>query len=100
GLIKTKNGKINLEQSKAISYGYGDVWLNLKGREPSGLIKSEKQYEEVRKEIIDKLMLTKIDGQVPFKYVWKREDIYTGKYLSVAPDLLIIFKKGWQAARN
>jgi predicted AlkP superfamily phosphohydrolase/phosphomutase len=100
GLVKRKNGKIDLEKSKAISYGYGDVWLNVKRREPSGLIKPGKQYEEVRKKITDKLMLTKIDGQVPFKYIWKREDIYTGKYLSNAPDLLIIFNKGWQAARN
>jgi len=100
GLVKTKNGKIDLEQSKAVSYGYGDVWLNVKGREPSGIIKPGKQYEEVRKEIADKLMLTKINGQIPFKDILKREDVYTGKYLSNAPDLSIIFKKGWQAARN
>jgi len=100
GLVKTKNGKIDLKQSKAVTYGYGDVWLNVKGREPSGFIKLGKQYEEVRKEITDKLMRTKIDNQVPFKHVLKREDVYSGKYLSDAPDLQIIFKKGWQAARN
>jgi predicted AlkP superfamily phosphohydrolase/phosphomutase len=100
GLVKTKNGKIDLEQSKAVSYGYGDVWLNVKGREPSGFIKPGKHYEEVRKEITDKLMLTKIDNQIPFKHILKREDVYSGKYLLDAPDLQIIFKKGWQAARN
>jgi len=100
GLVKTKNGKIDLEQSKAVSYGYGDVWLNVKGREPYGFIKPGKHYEEVRKEITDKLMLTKIDNQIPFKHILKREDVYSGKYLSDAPDLQIIFKKGWQAARN
>lgn len=41
-LTTTKSGKIDLEKSKAVSYGYGDIWLNVKGREPKGTINPKK----------------------------------------------------------
>ena len=98
--LKVRNGKVDLERSKAVSYGYGDIWLNLKGREPNGQIKPGKEYESTRNEIINELKKIRVDGEKPFKDIKKREDIYWGTYLSEAPDLTIIFNVGWQAARR
>jgi len=100
GMLKVKDGEINLEQSKAVSYGYGDIWLNVEGREPNGVITPGRKYEEVRKDIADALLKLEVDEKYPIKAVKKREDIYWGPYLNEAPDLLIFFRCGWQAARN
>jgi len=100
GFLKMRNGKIDLERSQAVSYGYGDIWLNVKGREPTGLIELGREYEAVRKEIANELNETQIDGQRPFKDVKRREDVWWGNYLSEAPDLTIFFNVGWQAARR
>lgn len=100
GFLKTKNRKIDLENSKAVSYGYGDIWLNVKGREPHGLINPGEEYELIRNEITCKLKKIEIRGEVPWKDVKKREEIYWGNYLCNAPDLLIVFNSGWQAARH
>lgn len=100
GFLKTKNGKIDLENSQAVSYGYGDIWLNVKGREPYGLINPSDEYKSMRDEIIYKLKKIRINAEKPWKDVKKREGIYWGNYLRNAPDLLIIFKSGWQAARH
>lgn len=100
GFLKTKKGKIDLENSKAVSYGYGDIWLNVKGREPHGLINPGDEYESTRNEIIYKLKKIRINGEAPCKDVKKREEIYWGNYLRNAPDLLKIFNSGWQAARH
>lgn len=100
GFLEVKDGKIDMQNSKAVSYGYGDIWLNVKGREPHGLINPGEEYEAIRNEIIHKLEKIRINGETPWKDVRKREEIYHGNYLNNAPDLLIIFNVGWQAARR
>ncbi|GAF87265.1 unnamed protein product, partial [marine sediment metagenome] len=100
GFLKTRNGKVDLEKSKAVSYGYGDIWLNIKGREPNGIIDAQGEYEESREEIINDLENLKIDRTYPIKQVKKREQIYWGPYVGGAPDLVVFFNSGWQAARR
>jgi len=100
GFLITNSKKINLEKSQAVSYGYGDVWLNVKGREPKGLIDPTENYEAVRTEISNQLKKIEIDGEKPIKNVKKREELWWGSYLKDAPDLTIIFNAGWQAARQ
>jgi len=100
GFLITNSEKINLEKSQAVSYGYGDVWLNVKGREPKGLIDPTGNYEAVRTEISNQLKKIEIDGEKPIKDVKKREELWWGSCLKDAPDLTIIFNAGWQAARQ
>jgi predicted AlkP superfamily phosphohydrolase/phosphomutase len=100
GFLVTKFGKIDVEKSKAISYGYGDIWLNVKGRESKGIIHPGNEYETMRNEIIEYLKTITVDGEVPIKDVRKREELWWGTYLNEAPDLNIIFNIGYQAARQ
>jgi predicted AlkP superfamily phosphohydrolase/phosphomutase len=100
GMLKTNDGKIDLEKSKAVSYGYGDIWLNVKGREPRGILRRGREYEAAREEIIQTLESLKINGEKPIKRVEKRENIYWGSHVNEAPDLTAVFNRGWQAARH
>ena len=100
GMLKIRDNKINLKKSKAVSYGYGDIWLNLKGREPHGQVSLGKDYEKTREKMTNDLQKIKIDQKYPIKMVRKREQIYWGPYVNEAPDLLVFFNKGWQAARS
>jgi len=100
GFLTTNSGKIDLEKSQAVSYGYGDIWLNVKGREPKGFIEPTKDYDNIRVEISNELKRIEIAGEKPIKDVKKREELYWGAYLKEAADLTIIFKAGWQAARH
>jgi len=100
GLLTTREGKIDLVKSKAVSYGYGDIWLNVEGREPKGIIHPGAEYEEARKEIIKTLENLEVDNEHPIKKIGKREEIYWGPYVNEAPDLTIFFNSGWQAARS
>lgn len=99
GFLVTDSGKIDLEESRAISYGYGDVWLNVKGREPKGLINTE-DYNGLRTEISNELKKIEIDGKKPIKDVKRREELWWGVHVDKAPDLNIIFNVGYQAARH
>ena len=100
GFLQTSNGKVDLERSKAVSYGYGDIWLNVKGREPNGIVERGKDYESLREKIIDMLERLSIDNTRPVKKVMKRESVYWGELLKEAPDLITFFNVGWQSARR
>jgi len=100
GFLTRRSGKVDLEKSKAVSYGYGDIWLNVKGREPRGIIDPVEEYKTTRMEIAKELKRIEIDREKPIKDVKTREEVYWGTYLNEAPDLTIIFNVGWQAARQ
>jgi len=100
GFLKVKDGKVDLENSEAVSYGYGDIWLNVKDREPHGILKLGEEYEATRNAIIQGLKNLRINNEKPLRDIKKREEIYWGDNISIGPDLMAIFNVGWQAARH
>lgn len=69
------------------------IFLNLKGREPAGIVQPGPQYEKIRDELIAGLYELKdpVNGCDMVKQVWKREEIYHGPYLERMPDLVLEF---------
>jgi predicted AlkP superfamily phosphohydrolase/phosphomutase len=100
GYLVTTNDKVNLKESKVVARGYGDIWLNVKGREPHGVLEWGSTYDEVVENIIESLEELKIDGEKPIQEVVRREKVYWGPYVSEAPDLLAVFNPEWQSARR
>lgn len=100
GMLTVRDGKVDSEASRAVSYGYGDTWLNVRGREPRGVLRPGGEYEEAREEITRIFENLKIDGERPVKEVRRREEVYWGPRVQEAPDLMAVFNPGWQAART
>jgi predicted AlkP superfamily phosphohydrolase/phosphomutase len=85
---------VDWSRSKAYSFGrsVGPIYLNVKGREPQGIIKPGREYDEVRDEIAG-LATELTDPQTGRKLVGRvlrREEIYSGPYLDQAPDLTLL----------
>lgn len=66
------------------------VFINLKGREPEGIVPPE-EYDPLREQVRDVLLrLTDpASGRCVIQAVHRREEIYHGPYLGQAPDLVI-----------
>ncbi|HUL83931.1 MAG TPA: alkaline phosphatase family protein [Actinomycetota bacterium] len=84
----------NVDWSRTIAWGdggyYGRLFLNVKGREPQGIVEPAR-YEEVRDELIAKLeAMPGPDGEALGTRVLKPQDVYT-EVRGVAPDLLVYF---------
>jgi len=85
---------MNADWSNTKAYGlgvgnFGQIYINLKGREPEGSIESGKEYEELRNYLIEELRnLTdpKTNRQMVVE-VFKKEEIYSGEYVDQAPDV-------------
>jgi predicted AlkP superfamily phosphohydrolase/phosphomutase len=70
----------------------GEIYLNVKDREPEGLIEPGQEYENVRDEIITKLNEVKNPntGKSLDPQVFKREDVFGADAFDGAPDLVIV----------
>ncbi len=90
----TPIAKAPIDWSRTVAWGdggyYGRLFLNVKGREPQGVIEPGR-YEEVRDELIAKLEAgTGPDGQPLGTRVFKPQEVYPD-VRGVAPDLIVYF---------
>lgn len=86
---------IDWSRTKAFSSGvHGSIVINLKGRQPKGTVQPGKDYEELRTQIIAKLsdLADPETGEAVVERVYRREELYHGKFVEYAPDLLIQWK--------
>jgi predicted AlkP superfamily phosphohydrolase/phosphomutase len=81
---------VDWARSRAYSIGYiGEVHLNVKGREPEGIVEPGAEFEQVRSEIMRDLKSLRLpDGSPLIEHVWKKEDVYHGAHLADAPDIV------------
>lgn len=79
----------------------GGVSLNLKGREPHGVVEPN-SYEETRDEV-RRALLEYTDpetGSHPIAEVFAREELYDGPYLDRAPDLFVKANELWSMSSS
>lgn len=69
---------------------YPMIWINLKGREPMGIVPSH-EYDNLRNKIIESLHKWRDPetGEKVIVNIYKREEIYFGDFIDSAPDLII-----------
>ena len=82
---------IDWSQTRAFHRGKGEgnIYLNIKGRDPEGIVTQEDR-EPLIVELIELLMALRTpEGAAPVVAVHRREDLYSGPYLDTAPDLII-----------
>ncbi len=95
---------VDWPRTKAYALGLGSIYMNLRGREPQGAVKTS-EYRATVDELIAalKAMEDPEDPERPVVLnVFKREDIFKGPELPNAPDLFVGFNTGyrvsWQTA--
>jgi predicted AlkP superfamily phosphohydrolase/phosphomutase len=79
-------------RTKAYSLGsYGNIYINLKNREPDGIVNEGEEYEALRERIASRLtdLTDPVTGERVVKKVYRREEIYKGPFLSKAADLIV-----------
>jgi len=74
------------------------VFINLKGREPMGVVEPGREYEELRDEVIQALegLCDPRTGEPVLQRVARREDVYRGPYVESAPDILFELAEGYE----
>jgi predicted AlkP superfamily phosphohydrolase/phosphomutase len=87
GIIDWPNTKAYFEENPY----YPVLWINVKGRQPSGTVEPGAEYEALRTELIEKLQEWRHPetGERIVVRAYRREELYSGPYLEEAPDILV-----------
>ncbi len=83
------------DQTEAYALGAGgNIFVNLKGRDPSGIVEPGTPYRELRERLISDLMTLSDPetGQTLIDRVYRREELYHGVCVDQGPDLIIQWK--------
>jgi predicted AlkP superfamily phosphohydrolase/phosphomutase len=90
-----ESSQVDWSRTTAYSEGmYGNIFVNLKGREPEGAIAPGAEYDRVLARLTDELLKLRdpTTGDAVVSRVFRKDELYSGPYTDLAPDLLI----GWR----
>jgi predicted AlkP superfamily phosphohydrolase/phosphomutase len=86
-------GRIDWSRTRAYcpSAPGSGLWINLRGREPEGIVEPGAEYERVVAELRERLLAFRdpSSGEPVVAAVHRREEIYHGPHSTEGPDLLI-----------
>ena len=90
---KFNSNLIDWEKTRVYSLGsyFGRIHINLKNREPNGIVNSE-EYNSLLEELKNKLLQIKGDrGQEMNNQIYFTRELFDGKYADYAPDIFVYF---------
>jgi predicted AlkP superfamily phosphohydrolase/phosphomutase len=91
----------------SITYAYGlginGLYLNLKGREPHGIVEPGEEQEERIQYLIERLEALTYppndpNGERVVRSVYRADKIYTGTATEMAPDLIVGYYRGYRTS--
>lgn len=72
------------------------IWLNVRGREPWGVVEPGAEYESLRDEVIASVgeLRHPGTGEPLILHAWRREEVHRGPYAARAPDIVLELAPG------
>lgn len=86
----------NVDWSRSVAYSYGrgigPIYLNVRGREPHGIVEPGEEYQRIRQEIAQRALAYRHPdtGEPMVREVLWPEAIYHGDHVQEAPDLILV----------
>ena len=85
--------------TSAYGLGINGLYLNLKGREPNGIVERGAKKEELLQELTERLeAVTDANGDRVIRGVYRSDKIYSGDATELAPDLIVGYYRGYRAS--
>jgi predicted AlkP superfamily phosphohydrolase/phosphomutase len=95
--------QIDWKRTQVYSLGYfGNLFVNLKGREPLGIVEQGREYESVVDKVISKLyeLMDPEDGEGVVERAFRKEELYRGEAFDVIPDVFLVMRNYAYMALN
>ncbi|MBN2374492.1 alkaline phosphatase family protein [bacterium] len=88
--------------TKAYSLIPGRIYINLKGREPEGIVDPDKGYKALLENLKAGLLQLKDKetGERLIQAVYLRDEVYKGPYINQAPDMIALPENGYDIKGN
>ncbi len=98
-ILKLKDTEKNYNKiddgTKAFAMDPGRIYINLEGKYPRGSVRPEDK-EKIIEQLIEIFSKLEYGGKKVIKKIYRKEEIYEGKYLESAPDLILVENPGFR----
>jgi predicted AlkP superfamily phosphohydrolase/phosphomutase len=88
---------VDWSETKAYGLGINGLYLNLKGREPQGIVEPD-EVEELVTALTNGLLRERWQEKPVIRGVHRARDVYSGSATALAPDLIIGYHRGFRAS--
>ena len=90
---------VDWTRTRAYAMGIGQIYFNLRGRESRGIVSPGAEARQLADEMSSRLLMMKDpdDGAPIIRSVYKRDDIYSGEFLTNASELQVGMHEGYRA---
>lgn len=90
---------IDWSETRAFGIGLNSLYLNVHGRERSGIVDPQER-QALAREIAGKLGTWKDpqNGELVVTQALVREDVYSGSHVEAAPDIIVGYARGYRAS--
>lgn len=86
-------------RTRAYGLGINGLYLNLKGREPQGVVEPGEEQEKLTRQLIARLQAVRdVDGRSVIRRVYRADQVYQGGATGLAPDLIVGYARGYRAS--
>jgi predicted AlkP superfamily phosphohydrolase/phosphomutase len=91
---------VDWSRTRAYTMGLGGLYLNLRGRESSGIVDPGEEETRLKRELVDQLagLQDSDEDAIAIQSVYEASTIVRGPYLSAAPDLIIGYADGYRTS--
>jgi predicted AlkP superfamily phosphohydrolase/phosphomutase len=91
---------VDWKRTRAYAIGLNGLYINLKGREGEGTVDPGREFEALKRELIQKLtgLMDDESGEVAVREVFDAATIYAGPYRDNSPELIIGYNDGYRAS--
>jgi predicted AlkP superfamily phosphohydrolase/phosphomutase len=91
---------VDWTRTRAYAMGIGQIYFNLRGRESRGIVSPGAEARDLADELGHRLLTMKDpdDGASIIRSVYKRDDIYSGEFLSNASELQVGMHDGYRVS--
>jgi len=92
----------NVDWARTTAYSqgnYGQLYANLRGREPYGVVSPGCEYEKIIDQLIAGLqeLCDPVTGETIVEHIFRREDLYHGPFAGQSPDVMFLLKDTYKA---
>jgi predicted AlkP superfamily phosphohydrolase/phosphomutase len=93
---------VDWSRTRAYALGLGGIFLNVRGREASGVVAPGAEADALAQELAARLggLIDDATGEVAIREVYPAHTLYRGRgpYADQAPDLIVGYAPGWRAS--
>ena len=97
--LATKAFEADVDWAKTRAYAFwcgtaSEPWLNVRGRDPEGIVEPGEEYDRVAAQVADAVLetLDPATGEPLVQAVRRKDEMYWGPHLNRAPDLFIAWR--------